>query len=172
MPETKRRTFMKRKYKVLIAIGIVLVIIAGAAFGVYEFYGKQKIEETLEKAQQVLTDENLRKEVDAFVLEMEETGVLDELQVQTYNEQKENYVSKEANETERAMTLMEKVKAAMTAEEFAFAMSMYGKVDVGYVLSHIHTNRAAAKKHIKSVLTSDEISKSLAIYNKYSYLLK
>ena len=159
---------MKRKYKVLIAIGIELVIIIGAAFGVYEFYGKDKIEKTLEKAQQVLTDEDLRAEVDTFVMEMEQAGVLDEAQVQSYKEQKENDIASYPE----AKTLMDRVKAAMTAEEFAFAMSMYSKLDTGYILSNIYTDRPAVKKYIKSVLTSSEISKSLAIYNKYSYLLK
>ena len=163
---------MKRKNKVLIAIGVVLVIIIGTAFGVYEFYGKNKIEETLQKAQQVLTDETIRKEVDAFVEEMVEAGVLDEVQVQEYKEQKAPQVAEKTPAPSKPKTLMERVKAAMTAEEFAFAMSMYSKVDAGYVLSNITKDRAAVKKYLKSVLTSDEISKSLAIYNKYSYLLK
>ena len=164
---------MKRKYKVLIAIGAVLVILIGGAFGVYEFYGKNEIEKTLEKAQQVLTDESIRQEVDSFVVEMEEAGVLDQIQVQEYKEQKENYVPpKPTLAPEKSTTLIDRVKTSMTTDEFAFAMSMYSKVDTGYVLSNINKDRAAVKKYLKSVLTSDEISKSLAIYNKYSYLLK
>ena len=164
---------MKRKYKVLISIGIVLVILIGAAFGFYEFYGKNKIEKTLEKAQQVLTDENIRQEVDTFVVEMEEAGVLDEVQVQEYKEQKENYVpAKPTPVPKESAALIDRVKSSMTTDEFAFAMSMYSKVDTGYVLSNINKDRAAVKKYLKSVLTSSEISKSLAIYNKYSYLLK
>ena len=164
---------MKRKYKVLISIGIVLVILIGAAFGFYEFYGKNKIEETLQKAQLVLTDENLRKEVDSFVVEMEDAGILDNAQVEEYREQKEPQAMPEKTPSPaKPMTLMDKVKAAMTADEFAFAMSMYSKVDTGYILSNIYTDRPAVKKYLKSVLTSSEISKSLAIYNKYSYLLK
>ncbi len=169
---------MKRRNKVLLIIGIVLAIVAVTAFGVYEFYGKNKIENALEKAQQVLADEDLRKEVDTFVAELEETGVLDAEQVQEYTEQKENYQqhsvvsSATTAPDKKPATLMDRVKAAMTAEEFAFAMSMYGKIDTGYVLSYMYTDRAAVKKYIKSVLTSDEISRSLAIYNKYSYLLK
>ncbi len=204
---------MKCKNKVLITIGIVLIIIICTAFGIYEFYGKDKIEETLEKAQQVLTDETVRKEIDEFVQEMGDTGVLNEVQVQEYNEQKQHssaeqkeqekqqstveqekqqgtveqkkYTEQNAPKTqkenhasttptrssENSTSLMDRVKSAMTADEFAFAMSVYSRVDTGYVLSNINTNRAAVKKYIQSVLSGDEISRSLAIYNKYSHLL-
>ncbi len=171
--------FMKRKYKILIILGIIIVVIIATVFGVYEFYAKNKIESALQKAQNVLVDEDIRKEVDTFVTELEETGVLDAAQVQEYTEQKESYEQKNTVEQQSAPapkkkqeTLVDKVKGAMTTDEFSFAMSMYGKVDAGYVLSNINTDRAAVKKYLKSVLTSDEISKSLAIYNKYSYLLK
>ena len=170
---------MKRKNKILITLGVIVLIIIAAVFGMYEFYAKNKIESALHKAQNVIADESLRKEVDTFVAEMEETGVLDSTQVQEYTQQKETLeqqypaeqkpASKPKNKQE---PLIDKVKGAMTTDEFSFAMSMYGKVDVGYVLSNINTDRAAVKKYIKSVLSSEEISKSLAIYNKYSYLLK
>ena len=72
----------------------------------------------------------------------------------------------------KKMTLIERAKAEMTAEEFAFSMHIYGKVDVGYVTSNIGTNREAVKAYAKRTLSSSEISRSLAIYSKYSYILK
>ncbi len=72
----------------------------------------------------------------------------------------------------KKMTLIERAKAEMTADEFAFSMYIYGKVDVGYVTSNIGTNREAVKAYAKRTLTSGEISRSLSIYSKYSYILK
>jgi len=72
----------------------------------------------------------------------------------------------------KKMSLIDRAKAEMTAEEFAFSMHIYSKVDVGYVTSNIGTNREAVKAYAKRTLSSSEISRSLAIYSKYSYILK
>ena len=184
---------MKKWHKVLIAVLAVLVVAVVAAVCVYQYYAKEKIEKALEKAQTVLQDENLRKEIDDFVNELVESGELDESQLEEYLEYKDAMDSETATPTPapqvpeatqkpvttpapiptpKPKTLMERVKAEMTVEEFAFAMSMYGKIDVNYCLANYYTNRNAVKNHIKSRLTGAEISRSLAIYGKYSYILK
>lgn len=68
--------------------------------------------------------------------------------------------------------LRSRMKAAMTAEEFSFASSMYGKIDLGYAQSLYSSDKATAKEYIYSRLTSAEISRSLEIYAKYSYLVR
>lgn len=68
--------------------------------------------------------------------------------------------------------LRSRMKAAMTADEFSFASSMYGKIDLGYAQSLYSSDKEAAKEYIYSRLTSAEISRSLEIYAKYSYLVR
>ena len=68
--------------------------------------------------------------------------------------------------------LKTRMKEAMTAEEFSFAVSMYGKIDLGHAQHLYSTDKAAAKEYIYSRLTSAEISRSLEIYAKYSYLVR
>ncbi|MBQ7975005.1 MAG: hypothetical protein IJ300_04895 [Clostridia bacterium] len=179
---------MKKWHKWIIAVLVSVAIIAAGTVCVYKFYAKDKIEGALEKAQAVLQDETLKKEVETFVEEMVESGELDSSQLEGYLVYKEadssqspepsQEVKPESRSvsaptpTPKPKTLMERIRAAMTAEEFAFAMAMYGKIDVNYCFANYYTDRAAVKKHIKSVLTSSEISRSLEIYGKYSYLLK
>ena len=69
-------------------------------------------------------------------------------------------------------TLRARLKAAMTADEFAFALSMYNRIDLGYAQSLLKTDRAAAKAYIYSKASPAEISRALEIYAKYAYLLK
>ncbi len=177
---------MKKWHKWIIAVLVSVAIIAAGAVCVYKFYAKDKIEGALEKAQAVLQDETLKKEVETFVEEMVASGELDNSQLEGYLVYKEAASSQSSEPsqevkpetksvsapTQKPKTLMERIRAAMTAEEFAFAMAMYGKIDVNYCFANYYTDRAAVKKYIKSVLTSSEISRSLEIYGKYSYLLK
>ncbi len=87
----------------------------------------------------------------------------------------QNVVKEEKKETPAPLTkktLMERLKAAMTADEFSFALSMYRRIDLGYAQSLLKTDRAAAKEYIYSKASPAEISRALEIYAKYSYLLK
>lgn len=165
---------MKRWHKVLIVIAVIVSLLALAATAFYKLYAEEKIEYTLSKAQKILNDPDIQKNIDGIVDEMLQGGELDEEQMQDYMGYKEaiaNEKSPAATQT-KPLTLFERVKAAMTADEFAFAMYIYGKLDIGYVTGNLHSNRAGVKKYVKSVLTQEEISKSLTIYKKYSYLLK
>lgn len=67
--------------------------------------------------------------------------------------------------------LRTRMKEAMTASEFAFASSMYGKIDLGYAQSLYAQDKAAAKEYIYSRVSSSEISRALEIYAKYAYLV-
>lgn len=67
--------------------------------------------------------------------------------------------------------LRSRMKAAMTASEFAFATYMYGKIDLGYAQSLYATDKAAAKQYIYSRVSASEISRALEIYAKYAYLV-
>lgn len=173
---------MKKWHKVLIAVLVFILAVVLAGVCVYHYYAKDKIEKTLEKAQTILQDEKLRKEIEGFADEMVLNGEMESSQLEGYlvykdaleNENKKTSpsVAPAPTATPKPKTLMERVKAEMTAEEFAFAMAMYGKIDVNFCLANYYTNRSAVKKHIKSRLTSDEISRSLEIYGKYSYILK
>lgn len=166
---------MKKCYKVLIAIVAVCLIIAVAVTAFYKLYAEEKIEYTLLKAQKILNDPDLQKSIDGIVDEMIEAGELETEQMQDYmgyRESIEQEKSAGSAPAPKSLTLMERVKNAMTADEFAFTMQMYGKLDIGYITKNIYTDRASVKKYVKSVLTQDEISKSLTIYKKYSYLLQ
>ncbi len=174
---------MKKWHKWLITVLILISAVIIASVCVYHYYAKDKIEKALEKAQIILQDEKLRKEVENFADEMVENGELDGSQLEGYLAYKEAEEAKASlaptqkpvsytAPTPAPKTLMERVKEEMTAEEFAFAMSIYGKIDVNYCIANYYTNKKEVKKYIKSVLTSSEISRSLEIYGKYSYILK
>ena len=166
---------MKKWHKWIIAIAVFIAAIVIALVCVYRFYAKDKIEATLEKAQTILQDEKVREEVEQFVDEMVEAGELNDAELEGYQAYKEAMVPVHTDKpvtTPKPKTLIERVRAEMTAEEFAFAMSVYGKLDINYCLANYHTNKKEVKKYIKSVLSSSEISRSLEIYGKYSYILK
>ncbi len=171
---------MKKWQKVLTVLVSVIVVLALGLWAFYQLYAKDKIEKTLEKAAVVLNDPKLQREVDSIAEEMLQQGELTPVQMQEYMEyqdamQKETSSSASTKPstapTAKPASLIDRVKAAMTADEFAFAMSIYGKLDIGYVTGNLHSNRNGVKKYVKSVLSSDEISRSLTLYKKYSYLL-
>lgn len=208
---------MKKRNKILLIILIVIAVIAGGAYCTYKFYLEPVVlEKTLEKAQAVLNDEKVQSEVEKFVEDMVQSGVLQDGDLKEYIDYKakeeaaktqkeqaaaENNGSGSGSNSDGAKnggntaaenggaaqteapkptpaptnqpkkTLMERVKESMTADEFSFAMSIYGKIDVNYVLSNINSNREEVKDYVKSHLSGSEISKSLNIYAKYSYLL-
>ena len=197
---------MKKRNKILLTVLIIVALLLGGAYGAYKFYFEPVVlEKTLEKAQNVLTDEKVQDEVQKFVDDMLQSGVLQDNDLTEYIDYK---AKEEAAKQEKAAEaqqvnvqdnatepkseskpqkseptpkpqptqkakkpLMDRVKSAMTADEFSFAMSIYGKIDVNYVLSNINSNREEVKQYVKSNLTSSEISRSLNIYAKYSYLL-
>lgn len=165
---------MKKWHKVLVVLAVVISLLALAATAFYKLYAEEKIEYTLSKAQKILNDPDIQNNIDTIVDEMLQAGELGEEQMQDYMGYKEAMTNEKPTSVAPAkpLTLFERVKTAMTADEFAFAMYIYGKLDIGYVTGNIHSNRAGVKKYVKSVLTQDEISKSLTIYKKYSYLLK
>ena len=170
---------MKKWHKLLIAIVVFITVTIIALVCVYQYYAKDKIESTLQKAQTILQDESIRKEVENFVDEMVENGEIEDAELEGYIAYKEAMAPAETPApsgkpvvTPKPKTLMERVQEEMTAEEFAFAMSMYSKLDINYCLANYYTNKAKVKKYVKSVLTSSEISRSLEIYGKYSYILK
>lgn len=155
----------------------VILVISAALVLFYKFYAEEKIENTLEKAQTVMNNQELQAEIDEMVGKMVADGEVEETQVQEYMEYKDALEQKpvatpSANAAKATQRLMDRVRKAMTADEFAYAMYIYGKIDVKYVASNIVKNREEVKKYVKSVLTSEEISKCLTIYKKYSYLLK
>ncbi len=214
---------MKKRNKILLIILIVIAVIAGGAYCTYKFYLEPVVlEKTLEKAQAVLNDEKVQSEVEKFVEDMVQSGVLQDSDLKEYIDYKAKEEAAKAQKEQAAAenngsgsgsnsggslnpggaknggntaaenggavqteapkptpaptnqpkkTLMERVKESMTADEFSFAMSIYGKIDVNYVLSNINSNREEVKDYVKSHLSGSEISKSLNIYAKYSYLL-
>ena len=273
---------MKKWHKILIAIFAVLVVIGGAGYGIYKKAVEPKVEKALEKVQKVLEDEQVQSEVEKFVQEMIDSGVLNESDIQGYLKYKtgkapgeaqtgessdgaesaqgadsagkeentpgsteKNNVKKETDNSNgktgktkdssgnqkktsdsskgkntdnvsgngknaasdgkgnkgtepfepqptksaqanmpaapveveeptpapKKKTLMERVKEAMSPDEFAFAMSIYSRIDTGYVLSNMNTNRAEVKAYVQRTLSGAEISRALEIYGKYSYLL-
>ena len=293
---------MKKWHKILIAIFAVLVVIGGAGYGIYKKAVEPKVENALEKVQKVLEDEQVQSEVEKFVQELIDSGVLNESDIQGYlkyktgkapgeaqtgestdgaestqgtdasvkeenasdgtekntatgqtynskgntdktkdtsgNQKKSSDSSKgksagdvsgsgnnsasdsskgksagnvsgngknaasdgkgnkgtepfepqptksaqanmpaapaeveEPTPAPKKKTLMERVKEAMSPDEFAFAMSIYSRIDTGYVLSNMNTNRAEVKEYVQRTLSGAEISRALEIYGKYSYLL-
>lgn len=223
---------MKKWQKACIIIVIIAGILCGAGYGIYKVTFEPKVEQALEKAQTVLNNEAFQDEVDKFVQEMIDSGVLEDADIQNYVQFKTSRDEKQAAQSENAegaadsggagnsgkpdngaetadagetnttskavpdaqktsgksapadpgaapatpkpsksTKLIDRVKEAMTPEEFSFAMSVYGKLDVGYVTSNMNSNREEVKEYVKSVLSSSEISRCIDIYGKYSYLL-
>ena len=228
---------MKKWQKACLIIVIVAGVLCGAGYGIYKVAFEPKVEQALEKAQTVLNNEDFQNEVDKFVQEMIDSGVLEDADIQNYVQFKTSRDEKQADQSENAVgaagngnaesgnagsggkidssaeaagaggnnttsktvsdsrktsgksapadpgaapatpkpakskKLIDRVKEAMTPEEFSFAMSVYGKLDVGYVTSNMNSNREEVKEYVKSVLSSSEISRCIDIYGKYSYLL-
>lgn len=182
---------MKKKTKIIITILIAAAALGLIGTGGYYTIIRPKVEEALMKAQEFLEDEKIQVAVDALVEDMAQKGEMDDESLQEYNMYKEAMDAPVVTENkttnplpatpaktpvpkleDNESSLMKRVKAAMTKEEFSFAMSMYNKVDVSYCISMYFSDKKELKKYLKGVLTSEEISRSLAIYKKYSYLVK
>ena len=68
---------LEPRNKILLIILIVIAVIAGGAYCTYKFYLEPVVlEKTLEKAQAVLNDEKVQSEVEKFVEDMVQSGVL------------------------------------------------------------------------------------------------
>lgn len=165
---------MKKWQKILLIIILVIFILSVIGIAVYKIKFEpvinQKIDKAIEKVETTIKDENFQQQVDDITQSMVEDGVISQENIPTYEnlDEKDKDIIKKAS---KKQDLKSKLKAAMTAEEFAFALSLYSRIDLGYAQSLLVTDRAAAKQYIYSKASKDEISRALKIYNKYSYLL-
>lgn len=74
--------------------------------------------------------------------------------------------------TERQQSAYERIMAAATPEEIAAGMAILAKVDIAKVSTlQSQKKNKELKEYIRSVLTSQEISKALSLYKKYKHLL-
>ncbi len=74
--------------------------------------------------------------------------------------------------TERQQSAYERIMAAATPEEIAAGMAIIAKVDLAKVSTlQSQKKNKELKVYIRSVLTSQEISKALSLYKKYKHLL-
>lgn len=179
---------MKKWQKILLIILLVIVTLIVSGIIIYkvklEPVVEEKIDVAIEKVEKTIKDESFQEQVDSMAQSMIDDGVIAVESIPTYNQIKtENEQRREAAQKAKATptpsptpmtkkSLKEKLKAAMTADEFAFALSLYSRIDLGYAQSLLKTDRAAAKAYIYSKASSAEISRALEIYAKYSYLLK
>lgn len=165
---------MKKSQKIVLIIILVIFILVIEGFIVYkkafEPILNEKIDKAIEKVEKTINDENLQTRIDDITQSMIDDGVINEESIPTYQSLKQKDKNKE-NKSASKQDLKAKLKAAMTAEEFAFALSLYSRIDLGYAQSLLATDREAAKKYIYSKASKQEISRALEIYAKYSYLL-
>ena len=165
---------MKKWHKIVLISVLVIFVISIIAIAIYKIKFEpiinDKIDKAIEKVETTIKDENFQKQVDDITQSMVEDGVISENNIPTYENLDEKDKDKIKNASKK-QDLKAKLKAAMTAEEFAFALSLYSRIDLGYAQSLLATDRAAAKQYIYSKATRAEISRALEIYAKYSYLL-
>lgn len=165
---------MKRWQKIILILVLVIFIVGILGIIVYkkafEPVVNEKIDKVIEKVEKTIRDENFQKQVDDITQSIIADGVITEDSIPTY----QNLKTKDKSNTKKTNsieTLKAKLKAAMTAEEFAFALSLYSRIDLGYAQSLLANDREAAKQYIYSKASPEEISRALEIYAKYSYIL-
>lgn len=187
---------MKKLKKFLIILLIILVIIAVLIFGgryalIKILSNNQQVNDIVDRAADIVSDEKVQKEIDNFVQEMINEGTLKEEDIVGYNQYVQNVQGvQNAQETVAEATLSpttppatkepekakgksrtERILSAMSPSDAAFARSMYGKINLGYAMDLMNTDPVAGKAYIKSCLSPGEISTALSIYSKYAYLL-
>ena len=186
---------MKKGTKIFLGIVAALLLLFGGAYLGYKMKVEPSIEKELEKVQEVLEDDEFKQKVDKIVFDFQNSGILTDESINDYlksrglssSGQSQNsdlqgntlaahdiYSSQNAPTTDapkKSTKLVDRVKDAMTADEFAFAMSVYNRLDIGYCTSNMNSDREAVKAYVRSVLSDAEISRALSIYSKYSYLL-
>lgn len=176
---------MKKGKKIIIILLAVVLIIATAVFTTYEFYVEPILETKVEKVAEKINDGSVQKVVDSVAQEMIADGVIAPESIPTYSQYAQEQITPDdevvqtvsptpapAPKPNKKKSLMERLKEAMTADEFAFAMSMYRRIDVSYGMQLMKTDRAAAKEYVYSKASPSEISRALEIYAKYSYILR
>ncbi len=183
---------MKKVKKILIILLIVIIALVGIFFGgkyalIKYLSGNDKINELVDKAAEIVSDEKVQREIETMVNEMIEDGTLNVEELDTYMEyrDKANQLATPApaepvtaatpaptKAPVKGKTRTERILNAMAPSDAAFARSMFGRINLNHALSLWSTDQPAAKAYIKSCLSSGEISRALGIYSKYSYLLK
>ncbi len=164
---------MKKWQKIVLISVLVIFVLGIVGFIVYkkavEPVLNEKIDKVIEKVEKTMNDENFQKKVDDIAQSMMDDGVITEESTPIYQSLKkaQSVIDKPAQKKD----LKARLKEAMTAEEFAFAMSLYSRIDLGYAQSLLASDREKAKQYIYSKATKEEISRALEIYAKYSYIL-
>lgn len=189
-----------KKLKIAAVVLIIIIsaasvlIVAGRQIMIKNLAKNSKVNDMVQKIETVITDENAKLQLNEFVQQLVNDGVLNEQQIDDYvkvienepelslnvngktigettsNSAEATVQPKASDKTPKSKT--EKILSAMTPSEASFAMSVYSRVSMSEVMSLMKTDKSAAKKYVTDRLSSDEISRALAIYSKYSYLLK
>lgn len=167
---------MKKAKKIILIFLSVVVVLVGGTLLAYRFALRPVLEKKVEQVAHKINDGSLHKVVDSVASEMIQEGIISEESIPTYNQYASEQVEDKAPEVTtkplKKKTLMQKLEEAMTAEEFAFAMSLYSRVDINYGMHLLNTDRQAAKEYVYSKATPAEISRALEIYAKYAYILR
>ena len=185
-----------KKLKIVITVFLIIIsvlifaVIAGRFVIIDKLSNNAQINDAVEKIDTIINDENTKIQVNEFVQQLVDDGVLDEQQIDQYVKvieeepdlslningktlgKGETSKPTEAPKSEKPKSKTERILSAMTPAEASFAMSVYSRVNVNEVMSLMKTDKAAAKKYVTDRLSSEEISRALSIYSKYSYLLK
>lgn len=81
-------------------------------------------------------------------------------------------IPKEVEVSKEQKTAYDRIMATAKKEEISAGLAIISKIDISKVVKlNREGRRAELKAYIKSVLTSKEISQSLALYRKYKHLL-
>ena len=152
---------MKKWQKIILISVLVIFVLGIIGIAIYKIKFEpiinDKIDKAIEKVEKTMNDENFQKRFDDIAQSMMDDGVITADSVPTYQSLKNKDKNSE-NKPVSKQDLKAKLKAAMTAEEFAFALSLYSRIDLGYAQSLLATDRKAAKEYIYSKFFSQTMS--------------
>ena len=165
---------LKKMWKIIIVIFAVIVILTLGMFITYRVALRPVLEKKVEQVANKINDGTVQKIVDSVAQEMIQEGAISQESIPTYSQYTEETQKEQvpvATKKPNNKPLMQRLEEAMTVEEFAFAMSLYKRIDINYAMNLLKTDRPAAKKYAYSKATAEEISRALEIYAKYAYIL-
>lgn len=173
------------KIVIIVIISLILALLLGA-LAVFQFVIKPHTEEITTAIEQIINDpefvedfkaeeeiaeELIGDDLSQFLVEEEQTETETETDTQTKTAPQPKKPQSEYKNT------YDYVKDNVEAKDFKTGISFASKIDVSYVLGLLKggltlPEKRELKSYLKERFSNAEINEGIALYNKYSYLLK
>ena len=169
----------KIKIILIILISVIALSVLGGVI-LYKTVLEKKVQDTITIIDEVINDDEFFKELAPYIEvgqgETEEDIIFSKPEKEPIQEAEGGTKTPTKPQTEYKNTY-EYIKDNVETEDFKTGVSFASRIDVRYILGLLKggltsKEKTELKAYLMEHFTSDEISRGISIYNKYSHLLK